>query len=65
MRLEITRDSLKIIPETLHGYGEDCRDEAFIEAVLGLEKEGDWIKLIRRDAHGLSCLAYLETNKGE
>ena len=65
MRLEFTINTLKIIPETQYGYGEDCRDGAFIEAVLGLEKEGDWIKLVRRDACDLSRLAYLETDKGK
>ncbi len=42
-------------------YPDNEMDEAYIEKVLGLEKEGDSIKLVRRNAIGLSCIAYLET----
>jgi len=42
-------------------YPDNEMDDAYIEKVLGLEKEGDSIKLVRRNAMGLSCIAYLET----
>ena len=54
MKLKVTRYFLEIIPE-----GET--DEAYIEEVLGLGKEGDKIELIRVNASGLSCIAYLKT----
>jgi len=56
MKLEVERSRLIISPES------DV-DIAYIEEVLGLEKEGDTIKLSRRNAHMLSCIAYLETKK--
>lgn len=34
---------------------------AYIEEVLGLKCDGDSIKLVRKNAMGLSCIAYLET----
>ena len=66
MELDIGRYSLKIIPQdnSISGYGtQDERDTAFIEEVLGLRKDGDAIYLVRRNAHGLGCIAYLETKK--
>jgi hypothetical protein len=36
-------------------------DLAFIEEVLGLKNEGDACFLVRKNAMGLSCIAYLET----
>jgi len=66
MKLDIGRYSLKIIPEdtTISGYGnQDERDTVFIEEVLGLRKDGDSIKLVRKNCHGLSCIAHLETQK--
>ena len=66
MRLEITRYTLKIVPEdTGFGRNEDKRDTAFIEEVLGLKDEGDSIRLVRRNAHGFGCIAYLDTDKGK
>ena len=63
MELKIKRYSLQIVPE------DDClgdeRDTAFIEEVLGLRKEGDWVKLKRVNAMGLSYIAYLETERRE
>ena len=66
MKLDISRYSIKIIPEdnTISGFGQqDERDTAFIEEVLGLRKDGDSVRLIRKNAHGLLCIAYLETEK--
>lgn len=60
MKLKVTRYSLQIVPETSYDNSDE-RDTAFIEDVLGLEKNGDWIKLKRVNASGLSCIAYLET----
>jgi len=63
MKLSITRHTLQITPEDKGYPTPDERDTAFIESVLGLKKEGDSIKLIRKDASGLShCIAYLETD---
>ena len=61
MRLEIHRHRLVIVSEDKRAGGYDERDTAFIEEVLGLRKNGDSIKLVRRNAHGLSCLGVLET----
>ena len=60
MKLKITRHSLQIVPETTWDHSDE-RDTAFIEDVLGLRKDGDWIKLVRKNAHGLSCMGHLET----
>jgi len=51
MKMEITRNSIRIIPESE-------QDEAFIEDTLGLKKEGDFILLTRIAPYGLSieCL---------
>ena len=62
MKLEISRYRLRIVPEDTR-YPYDERDTAFIEEVLGLKKHGDTIELVRKNAHGLSCIAYLETKK--
>ena len=64
MRLGITRYGLMIVPEdvSISGLaGQDERDTAFIEEVLGLKKEGDFVRLVRKNASGLSCIACLET----
>lgn len=34
---------------------------AYIEEVFGMKKEGDEIHLVRKNAMGLGCIAYLET----
>jgi hypothetical protein len=34
---------------------------AYIEEVFGLKQDGDSIKLVRKNAFGLGCIAYLET----
>jgi hypothetical protein len=59
MKIRVRRDAIVIEPET--GYGKDETEVAFIEKVLGLKKDGDWIRLVRKNAMGLSCIAYLET----
>ena len=61
MKLRITRESLRIVPEDTGYPNYDERDTAFIEAVLGLKYDGDSIRLVRRDVSGVSGLAYLET----
>lgn len=63
MKLKIMRYSLQIVPEDGSYPNNDERDTAFIEEVLGLRKDGDSIKLTRRNASGLSCIAYLETEE--
>lgn len=63
MKLSINRHTLQITPEDKGYPTPDERDRAFIEAVLGLKKEGDSVKLIRRNAAGLSCISYLETER--
>lgn len=53
MKLNIERYSLQIIPET-------PVDEAWLEEVLGLMKEGDSVPLVRVHPMDLSCWAYVE-----
>lgn len=57
MKLEVDRQGLRITPESE-------LDEAFIELQLKLWKDGDHVKLVRRNAMGLSCIAFLETRLG-
>ena len=63
MKLKISRSKLEIVPDRGMLIGEDERDDAYIEEVLGLKKEGDYIHLVRKNAMGLSCIAYLETQR--
>ncbi len=63
MKLQIYRDGIDIVPEDSGYPNYDERDIAYIEEVLGLKKEGDSIKLVRKNAMGLSSLAYLRTEK--
>ena len=63
MKLKVSRDKLQIVPERGVFPGDDERDEAFIEEVLGLKKEGDSVLLVRKNVSGLSALAYLETHQ--
>lgn len=63
MKIQLGRRSLRIIPEDINSVNVDERDTAYIEEVLGLRKDGDSVKLIRRNASGLSCIAYLETER--
>lgn len=64
MWLDINRSYLRIVPDS---FGQSYRelDVVFIENVLGLKKDGDWIKLKRVNCYGLNSLAYLETEKNE
>ena len=67
MRLEVQRRRILILPEQ-HGRSEKELDVAYIEAVLGLRKDGDTAVVRRVNAYNLSCLAYLEIEasaKGE
>ena len=63
MKLIILRNKIEIVPEDGGCPNYDERDTAFIENVLGLKKDGDSIKLVRRNAHGVNKLAYLETKR--
>ena len=54
MHLEVGRRKMKIC-------SDNEIDEAYIEEVLGLRKEGDSIKLVRKNVTGMSWMAYLET----
>lgn len=56
MKLVVNRYSLEIIPES-------TIDEAYIEEVLGLKNSEDKIALVRKNAFGLRCIAYLETSR--
>jgi len=58
MEINIHRNRITIIPDD-----DDARDEAFIEEVLGLKKDGDWVKCKRVNAMELDCIAYLEIEK--
>jgi hypothetical protein len=53
MKLEVKQDSLEIIPESEMEIG-------WIEHVLELRLDGDSIPLVRVNAVGLSCIAYLK-----
>lgn len=61
MKLNITKYGLEIVPEDKHYPNRDERDTAFIENVLGLLKDGDSIKLVRKNIMGVSGIARLET----
>ncbi len=61
MNLKVNRYNLKIEDGT---FWKDI-NVAFIEEVLGLKNDGDSIRLVRKNASGLSCIAYLETMKEE
>ena len=56
MRFKTDRYGIKIIPE-------NDQDIAYIEDTLGLKDKNSHIKLKRTNAIGLSCIAYLETEK--
>jgi hypothetical protein len=63
MKIQILRDTLKIIPENCGYPNYDERDTAYIEEVLGLKKDGDFIKLVRKNVMDSFSLAYLEVQK--
>lgn len=56
MKFTIDRDRIMVTPETK-------QDEAYIEDTLGLLHDGESVQLIRRNAMGLGCIAYLEARK--
>jgi len=59
MRINLHRDSLDVIPDSL-------TDEVFLEMVLGLKKEGDTVQAKRVAPMGLPLAwAYLEIKKAE
>lgn len=64
MRLKVDRKCLIIAPEDF-SFDNSARnlDVAFIEEVLGLKNDGDFVLLKRKNAVGLSSLAYLEAKK--
>lgn len=55
MKFDIERRRLTITPST-------PIDEAYIEEVLKLKKDGDYCRLTRKNAMGLTSLAYIETS---
>ncbi len=59
MELKVERRCLRV--ESGRFWPE--QDVAFIEDTLGLKKDGDYVKLVRKNASGLSCPAYLVTEK--
>jgi hypothetical protein len=48
MKLEMDRNSMKIVPES-------AVDEAYLEEVFGLRNQGDSAIVIRENAMSLSC----------
>jgi hypothetical protein len=54
MKLDVGRYSIKLYPE-------NETEEAYMEEVLGLKEAGASIKLVRKNAMGLGCIAYLRT----
>ena len=65
MKLEVGRYNLTIYPEQ-KSYADSSQNNietAFIEEVLGLKKEGDFVFLKRKNVMGMSCLALLQTEK--
>ena len=53
MKLEVERHRILIIPE-------NETDEAYLEEVFNLRKEGDTVEAKRENAIGLDSWAYLE-----
>ena len=58
MKFEVGRYGLAVIPESR-------QDEAYIEDTLGLFVDGATIRLVRRNASNLLCIARLETVREE
>ncbi len=56
--------TLQIYPSE-YNKDEKVAETIFIEDILKLKNEGDSILLTRRNASGLSCLAYLESRPVE
>lgn len=55
MKFIVERHGIEVVPE-------NKADEAYIEDTLGLKREGDSVPLVRQNAWGLSCIAYLTTH---
>lgn len=53
MKLIVNRYSLDIVPES-------PIEEAYLETVLGLKRQGDSVPLVRQNAIGLSCWGHAE-----
>ena len=60
MEIDIRRYFIRLLPSSEIGKGEDERDVAYVEEVLGLLKDGDTCVCRRRDVTNLSSLAYIE-----
>ena len=58
MKFELKRYWIEVIPESEE-------DEAFIKDTLGLRKADDHIRLVRKNAVGLSRVSYLKTEKDQ
>ena len=54
MKLNINRYSIDIVPESV-------LDIAYVEEVLGLKTNNDYVLLVRKNKMGLDSLGYLET----
>lgn len=56
MKIVMNRHSLEIVPEGL-------TDEIYLEYVLGLEKGGDRVPLVRVNQGEMASIAYAEAKK--
>jgi len=63
MKLNITTTGIEIVPEDKGYTNPDKRDTVFIERVLGLTKDGDSVKLVRKNNFRLSSIACHVTQK--
>ena len=53
MKLKVNENGMQIIPET-------TQDIIYIQNFLNLNNANDYSRCIRKNASGLSCIAYLE-----
>ena len=53
MKLKVTETGMQIVPES-------PQDIVYIQEFLGLKDEDDYADCKRKNASGLSCIAYLE-----
>ena len=53
MKLKVNENGMQIVPE-------NSQDIIYIQNFLSLKNNSDSIKCVRKNASGLSCLAYLE-----
>ena len=61
MILKINRFSIEIVPSSNRDERE--LDVAFIEEVLGLKNDGDYVHLVRKNAHGVTSMGRMEATK--